>query len=144
MITVAQYFGGRREKYPLECSPGIDDNVARAVPLFNALIERAEAAGVVIPLRPAGDFAGSQLVSGWRPPTVNAGTPGASKTSMHMTGEAADLYDLKGSLKAWLMSAAGQAALKEIGLWMEHPSATPNWVHIQIRPPKSGKRVFYP
>jgi hypothetical protein len=34
--------------------------------------------------------------------------------------------------------------LQEIGLWQEHPAATKGWCHLQIVPPRSGKRVFFP
>lgn len=144
MITLEQYFGGRRETHPTECSPGIEANAARSVPLFNALIAAGEADGVVFPVQPAGDFAGSQLASGWRPPSINGKTPGASATSRHMTGEAADLYDPTGAVDAWLMSPRGQTALVRIGLWMEHPDSTPGWAHVQTVPPRSGNRVFRP
>jgi hypothetical protein len=82
--------------------------------------------------------------SGWRPPSVNAATKGAAKKSNHLLGRAIDINDPAGDLSAWLMTPDGQKALEEIGLWMEHPSATPGWAHVQTVPPKSGKRVFYP
>jgi hypothetical protein len=143
-ITIEQYFGGRRESHPTECSPGIEDKASRSVPIFNALIAEGEADGVVFQIQPAGDFAGSQLASGWRPPSVNACTPGASLTSRHMTGEAADLYDPFGLVDAWLMSPRGQTVLVKLGLWMEHPDSTPKWAHVQTVPPHSGNRVFHP
>jgi len=61
-----------------------------------------------------------------------------------MTGQAIDLADPDGDLDEWLMTAEGQAALVEIGLWMEHPAATKSWTHLQTVPPKSGRRTFYP
>ena len=144
MITLEQYFGGRRETHPTECSPSIEDNAGRAVPIFNALIEAGEADGVEFPIQPSGDFEGSQLASGWRPPSINGATKGASATSRHMTGEAADMYDPEGAIDAWLMSERGQQALALIGLWMEHPDSTPGWAHVQTVPPRSGNRVFRP
>jgi hypothetical protein len=80
--------------------------------------------------------------SGWRPPQVNAKTPGAAKKSKHMTCEAVDLDDDDGALDDWCMDSLNH--LERCGLWMEHPSATKGWCHLQIVPPKSGKRVFYP
>lgn len=144
MITIDQYFGGRRESHALECSPGIEDNAGRSVPIFNALLDRAALFGIVPPLVEAGDFAGSVLTSGWRPASVNACTPGASKTSRHMTGEAADIHDPDGTLDAWLMTPEGQFTLAELGLWMEAPASTPTWTHVQTMPPGSGRRVFTP
>jgi hypothetical protein len=34
--------------------------------------------------------------------------------------------------------------LQEIGLWIENPMWTPTWVHLQIVPPHSGRRIFVP
>lgn len=144
MITVEQYFGGRRETHGLECSPGIEDNAALTVTVVNQLLVEADRFGIAVPINPEGDFAGSQLNSGWRPPSVNACTKGASATSLHMTGEAADLHDPKLELAAWLMTPEGQFTLETLGLWMEAPEATPEWVHVQVKPPLSGHRVFFP
>lgn len=143
MLTIADYFMGRRELYPLACSPTIERNSARTVGLVNTLLARALADGVAVPINPAGAGRGSQLTSGWRPPAVNAITPAASATSLHMTGEAADVYDPGDKLDAWLMSGPGQAVLIELGLWLEHPRDTPSWAHVQTRPPGSGRRVFF-
>ncbi|MBC7729136.1 MAG: hypothetical protein H7242_16305 [Microbacteriaceae bacterium] len=142
-ISVTDYFMGRRETHSLACSPTIERNAARTVGLVNGLLARALAAGVVEPLTPAGAGQGTQLTSGWRPPDINACTSGASATSLHMTGEAADVFDPGDKLDAWLMSGPGQAVLIELGLWLEHPRDTPGWAHVQIRPPGSGRRVFY-
>jgi hypothetical protein len=141
-ITLDQYFGGRRESHPTECSPGIEANAMRSVPIFNAMIAEAERFGIVILINPSGDFAGSQINSGWRPPSINACTPGASATSLHMTGEAVDLHDPAGELDAWLLTPEGQYTLVDLGLWLENPGSTPGWSHVQTRPPKSGRRVF--
>jgi hypothetical protein len=141
MITVDDYFMGRREQYPLALSPDIERNAARTVVVFNALMARAMAYGVRFPVNPK---TGSPFSSGWRPPAVNAATPGASKTSLHMIGKAGDIYDPDGKIGAWLMTDSGQQALKDVGIWIEHPDATPTWSHWQIVPPGSGRRVFYP
>jgi hypothetical protein len=114
------------------------------VEIVNELLEDAERFGIKVPTNPGGDFAGSQLNSGWRPPSINACTAGASATSLHMTGEACDLHDPTGELDAWLMTPEGQFTLVELGLWLEHPEATPGWAHVQTRPPRSGARTFRP
>lgn len=62
--------------------------------------------------------------------------------SHHLTGEAADIYDPKGDLKAWVK--ANIALIEQIGLWMEDFASTSNWVHFQIVPPRSGHRFFIP
>lgn len=82
------------------------------------------------------------ISSGWRPPAVNAYTPGAAPRSKHMTGDAVDIYDPEGELDEWCMEHLD--ILAEYGLWMEHPSATKGWCHLQQVPPRSGRRVFYP
>lgn len=82
------------------------------------------------------------ITSGWRPPAVNAYTPNAAPRSRHMTGDAVDLYDPEGELDDWCMEHLD--VLAELGLWLEHPSATKGWCHLQQVPPRSGRRVFYP
>lgn len=92
----------------------------------------------------------TQVSSGWRPPAINAVTPGAAKKSKHMTGQAVDLMDRSGRLDAWCL--ANLKVLEDLGLWLEHPDATQTnmerfghgWCHLQTVPPKSGKRVFMP
>lgn len=144
MITLQQYFGGRRTTHSTECSPNIEDNALRTVAIVNGLLANCARFGVVPPINPGGDFAGSQLNSGWRPPSINTCTAGASPTSMHMTGEAVDLHDPAGELDAFLMTPEGQFLLTDLGIWMESPDKTPGWCHVQTRPPKSGNRVFVP
>lgn len=140
MITVKEYFMGRDATYPLAMTPEIEANAHRLVGLINQLLGRATLAGVKLPLHPNR----THISSGWRPPTVNAATPNAAMNSKHMTGHAGDVFDPDGDLDEWLMTPAGQAALVEIGLWMEHPSATKGWCHLQDLPPRSGNRVFFP
>ena len=111
---------------------------------MNQLLARAETFGIVPSDVQSGDFAGSQITSGWRPASLNACTPGASATSLHMTGEACDIHDPNGALDDWLLTAEGQYTLQDFGLWLEAPSATPGWCHVQTKPPRSGRRVFNP
>lgn len=144
MITIADYFGGRRESHGLECSPRIENNALRTVDLVNELLENCERFGVVVKVNPAGDFAGTLLNSGWRPPSINGCTPGASATSLHMTGEAADIHDADGALDEFLLTPEGQFLLGDIGLWLESPTKTHGWCHVQTKPPRSGQRVFMP
>lgn len=80
--------------------------------------------------------------SGWRPASYNVTVPGAALKSKHITCEAIDLADPDGDLDEWCMK--NQDTLAEIGLWLEHPAATKGWCHVQIVPPKSGNRVFFP
>lgn len=138
-ITMADYWMGRDDLYPLQLSTEIRANAMRTVALANDLLEIAAAVGVY----PTGGKYGV-VRSGWRPPAVNAATLGAAPSSKHLTGRAIDINDDEGDIDEWLMSDAGQAALTKIGLWIEHPAATKTWSHWQIVPPNSGRRVFYP
>ena len=136
-LSLANYFMGRDVKYPLEMSPNIRGNAAVLIDLVNRLLERFSG---VLATHPNG----THISSGWRPPSVNAATSGAAPNSRHMTGQAVDVYDPDEILDTWLMSEEGQEALKEIGLWMEHPSATKGWSHLQSVAPRSKNRVFFP
>jgi hypothetical protein len=109
--------------------------------VVNLFVTRAKAAGVLFV---ANQASGSLVSSGWRPPVVNANTPNASRTSLHMTGRAIDLYDPQNRIDDWTFTPQGLALLAELGLWLEHPEATPGWCHLQDRPPASGCRVFRP
>lgn len=128
MITFEQFWRGRDVTHARDLTQRIRDNaavtMARAIMLL-------EAAGV-----------STTISSGWRPPAINAGVKGAAAKSKHMTGEAIDLADPKGDLGRWCLE--NLATLERLGLWLEHPSKTPTWVHLQIVPPGSGRRVFYP
>jgi hypothetical protein len=84
----------------------------------------------------------SLVSSGWRPPQVNADTRGAAPKSKHMSGLAVDIYDPEGEIDSFCMTNLDK--LEKLGLWMEHPSATKGWCHLQSVPPRSGNRVFYP
>lgn len=141
MITLTDFLMGRREQYPLSYSPDIEREALRTIALVSQLLTEAQAAGVTLERNPR---TGSLVSSGWRPPAVNASTPNAAVRSLHMTGRALDVYDPDGDLDEWLMTDAGQAALKRIGLWLEHPAATKGWSHLQTVAPRSGNRVFYP
>ena len=141
MITLSDYFMGRREQFPLALTPDIERNAYRTVDLANKLLVQAQTYGVTVDLHPANK---SPVSSGWRPPEVNAATPNAAARSKHMTGQAIDIYDPDGDLDGWLMTGEGQAALTALGLWHEHPSATKGCAHVQTVPPRSGNRTFYP
>ena len=75
--------------------------------------------------------------AGYRCPAHNAAVGGAPN-SAHLSGEAADIADADGSLKAWLTAAM----LEGYGLWAEDYSYTSDWLHVQIRP--AIRRVFIP
>lgn len=62
--------------------------------------------------------------------------------SKHLSGWAADIFDPKKKLQAFIKS--DPAILQRIGLWCESFDYTPTWVHCQATPPASGKRFFIP
>lgn len=136
MLTLAQYWMGRDHTYASALTEEIKTNAANTVLRANLLLGEFYAANQRAHIR--------GVNSGWRPPAVNAHVPGAAPQSKHMTGNAIDIGDDDGQLDAWLMTIPGQAAMTKIGLWMEHPSSTPRWCHVQTLPPGSGRRVFYP
>jgi hypothetical protein len=69
-----------------------------------------------------------------------------SATSWHYKGAAIDIDDNDaGDFAKWCI--ANLQLMKDVGLWLEDPKWTNgcgSWVHFQIYPPKSGKRVFIP
>ena len=126
---------GRDDEFPTAMTPQIQSNAYTLIGLANALLARFGQ--------------GRKVNSGWRPAAINASTPGASATSLHMTGQAIDFEDRDGALDDWLMSGEGEQALTDLGLWHEHPSSTKGaqggegWCHVQSKPPRSGNRHFY-
>jgi hypothetical protein len=136
MITEKQYWKGRDIQYADQLTDMIRANAAETMRRANALL------ALFMQANPRAADRDSN--SGWRPREVNLKTKNASPTSKHMTGEAVDISDDDEALDRWLMTPEGHKALESCGLWMEHPSATPRWCHLQTRPPGSGKRVFYP
>lgn len=79
------------------------------------------------------------ITSGYRTPAANKAAGGAKK-SAHLEGRAADFADPKGEFAAWCLKNVH--LLEECRLWMEDPSATKGWVHLQCR--EARARVFKP
>lgn len=131
VITLQDYWMGRDIAHP----PGADivRNAERLLFQVNNLLAR-------MPAKLTRE--GVRVASGYRPPAINAATPGAARRSLHMTGMAIDLDDDDGSLDDWCLDH--QTDLVACGLYMEHPAATKGWCHLQAQAPRSGKRVFYP
>lgn len=133
------YFMGRDKAYPDDLTPEIDANADITIERANRLLTDAQADGVVLEKSPK---TSSIVTSGWRPPAVNRNVPGAAPRSKHMTGQAVDIFDPEGDLDNWAMNHLER--LEAVGLWLEHPSATKNWCHLQTVAPRSGVRVFFP
>lgn len=64
------------------------------------------------------------------------------KFSAHLSGEAADVWDRDRELKKFCVE--NLPLLEKAGLYMEDPTKTLTWVHLQTRPPRSGNRIFLP
>lgn len=126
-LTVDQILMGRDndQRYQAECTAAVRVNAAELVRRVNLLL---------------GEYGSTPAVnSGWRPRAVNASVGGA-QGSAHITGEAVDLRDDAGKLKAWIEANLYQ--LEKAGLWMELPAATPTWCHLQTR--RASSLIFKP
>jgi hypothetical protein len=129
MLTLSDYFMGRDRSHAHELTAELLANARATLRRANRLLD---AAGI----------ADGRVNSGWRPPSVNAAIPNASPRSRHLTCQAIDLGDPADELDAWCMT--NLQVLERLGLWLEHPDATPGWCHVQTVPPRSGRRVFVP
>jgi hypothetical protein len=133
MITLADYWNGRDKKYARCLTQEICNNAITTVSRINRLLGLAEQDGVDCDV----------VASGWRPLAVNDVTANAAKNSKHVTALAADVRDTeRRDFARWCLRNLKQ--LEAIGLWMEDPRWTPTWVHLQIVPPGSGRRVYIP
>jgi hypothetical protein len=135
MITIEQYFMGRDEQFPDECTATIRLNAAETVRRTNQLKQLAA-------IRDEFVFVEPEVASGWRPLAVNDATSHAATHSRHITAEALDTHDPERLFARWCLRNLNE--LEQIGLWMEDPRWTPHWVHLQTVPPLSGHRVYIP
>lgn len=124
-ITRAEVLMGRDQMAPL--TPKLSENLTKLMLALNALR----------------DLYGKPMIvsSGYRPPEINFAAGGA-KQSNHMFCLACDFKDPDGALDRWCLE--NLSALEECGLYLEDPGHTPGWCHLQVVPPRSGKRVFIP
>lgn len=97
------------------------------------------------------DSYGHQLVcnSGYRSPEEQMKINPKAPNSWHTKGAAIDISDKDNVLWFWLNqyslgSRVDMSNIQALDVYLEDRSATPTWVHIQIYPPKSGKRIFKP
>ena len=130
MISLQAYWKGRDRQYAGELTDEIRSNAEETLAKANALLERAGMDRI------------NTVNSGWRPRSVNDATANAGTHSKHLTAEAVDIPDPDRTLARWCCD--NQDALQDIGLWMEDPRWTPTWVHVQVVPPGSGKRIYVP
>lgn len=84
-----------------------------------------------------------KVSSGFRPSSVNATIKNAAKKSLHMSGRAIDLVDSENAIGKLIQEKP--ELLTKHGLWLEHPSKTPGWCHLDIGTRSSRKvQIFYP
>jgi hypothetical protein len=129
-ISVEQYLMGRAKLEDL--TPEQVGNINTLIPKINELLERYG--------KPV------KMTSGYRSPAdqqrINPKAPG----SMHTRGAAIDLWTDDKSFTYWVLMHLDY--LIELGLYIEDPSHTSKglggWIHCQIIPPRSGRRIFIP
>lgn len=127
-ISKEELLKGRDEKYASEYTQEISNNLDK----------------LLIPLNKIRDAYGKPMVvtSGWRPKAINSVTPGAAAKSKHMLGLATDIFDPNGDLVKWVLQNLD--LLKTLDIYCEDFRWTSSWVHFQLGPPSSGKRIFVP
>lgn len=128
MITLQDYYMGREVIYSKDLTEGVVKNATLLLPKIDALLKA---------------FGEERKVnSGWRPKQLQMQINPKAPNSKHITGDAIDLEDKNGKFKSWCLD--NEIVLAANGLYMEHPKATPTWVHLQQVAPKSGKVIFIP
>lgn len=127
-ISKDELLKGRDQQYASDYTQQISDNLDK----------------LLIPLNKIRDAWDKPMIvnSGWRPPSINAATPGAAAHSKHMIGLAADISDPDGSLWVWVLE--NLQLMKDLDIFMEDKRWTPGWTHFQLGGPLSGNRIFVP
>ena len=127
IITMEDYYMGRDVEYASELTADMHKNATNTVDRVNALLQEL-------------GITEKSVNSGWRPTKINKKV-GGGKKSAHLTCEAIDLEDKDRTLTTILSKRLD--LLEKYGLWMENPSYTKSWCHLQTRPARSG-RIFRP
>ena len=138
MIIYDQYVGKWSESKDL--TPIRVENIrARLLPNVASLYTYLVSQGVIFHRNPAtnSEISGSQY-GGFRPQSCKEGAP----LSAHKEGLAVDVYDPFGEIDAYLLKHPD--VLERFGIYIEHPDKTVHWSHWSVKPPKSGKHIFYP
>lgn len=128
MISKDEILMGRDKQYPDDYTQEISDNIENLLKIINQIRTAYNRPMIV--------------ASGWRPPSINEDTANAAKNSNHLKGLAVDIKDIDGSLWKWVLMNLG--LMKRLGVYLEDKRWTPTWVHFQIVPPKSKKRIYVP
>lgn len=122
---------------------GIDNTIPpAAVNAIRILVEHL--------LQPINDATGwkNKISSGYRSKKLNDILPGASTTSMHMSGEAADckFYEVnsKGKIARWVSPVVAARKVIELGLDFDQMILYPTFVHLSFTAKrKNRKQVLY-
>ena len=124
-----------------DITPAISVNIDRLLNKVNALLAYMQQDKVIVPINMktrtqiSGDLNG-----GFRPQDCAIGAP----NSNHKQGLAVDLYDPLGKVDEWVTNPNNLKKIQALDLYFEDKSATEGWCHVQIVPPKSGRRWFLP
>lgn len=123
MITLSEYLMGRDKEYPL--TRNMHESAVDLLCRVNYLLGWLQIS--------------ARVSSGYRPGRYNKAAKGAPK-SAHLTCQAVDLIDSKGSLGKLILD--NKNMLDELGLWLENPEKTKGWVHLDTK--KRANRIFNP
>lgn len=141
-ITRAMYMMGRDVRFPDAVTPEVEANVPQLLEAVNQVIAAAANDGLVFYIDP---HTGTIVASGLRPIQVNDRTQNAAEHSTHIIGLGVDVFDPDRAFARWCLSHAYPGGfLEQLGLYMERPQWTPDWVHLQLKSPGSGHRVYIP
>ena len=124
-----------------DIAPAISVNIDRLLNKVNALMAYMQQDKVIVPLnmKTRSQISG-ELNGGFRPQDCAIGAP----NSNHKQGLAVDLYDPLGKIDEWVTNPNNLKKIQALDLYFEDKSATDGWCHVQIVPPKSGRRFFLP
>ena len=128
MISKDEILMGRDKQYPEDYTEEISDNIDKLLTIINKVRSAYNKPMIV--------------ESGWRPLSINDDTANAARNSNHKKGLAVDIKDVDGKLWQWVL--LNLDLIKRFGIYLEDKRWTPTWVHFQIVPPKSKKRIFIP
>ena len=137
MISLSDYVGVHAGC--ADWTPERIDNAEQLIQQCTMLELEMLSKGVKFQINPrTGTLISGQTMGGFRPQNCAQGAP----NSAHKLGLAVDLYDPHNEIDDWLLKNEDRLAFH--GIYIEHPSATPKWSHWSIKPPKSGRQIFYP
>lgn len=135
MIGILDFFGPFFD-HP-DATAEIKEAAQEMLDKVNALLIEAEANGVdlVINYRTK-TYVSGERYGGFRPRDCAIG----ALHSAHKEGKAVDVFDPLNDLDRWITDAR----LIQFDLYLQTPSSTLGWVHLQDKIPLSGKRTFQP